>query len=130
MAGKKSTSDEEIISAIITHRTFREAAESLGISPRTITARMRSREFRSLYLYAKTDLLRAATFSLADHLSEAVDVISEIRNDQSANPAIRLQAAHSLLSHAGKYSAKLTADEHDSRVEGEDPLDFSDLGFS
>ena len=97
MANKKAISDEEIISALLQHSTISEAAAAVGLSTRAIYDRMDSREFRSIYLWAKQDIIRSAVFSVNAKLSDAVDTIAEIMADPGNNPAIRLQAAKMIL---------------------------------
>ena len=120
----KAVSDEEIIAAILQHGTLREAAEAVGITPRTIYDRMDNRAFRSLYMSAKDDIIRGAVFSINGKLSAAIDAVTEIMQDTNNNPAIRLQAAQTILNNAGKFAERLTKDEYNSRAEGLSPYDI------
>lgn len=118
MAGKKNTkavSDEEIISALIQHGTIQEAAQAAGISPRTVYDRMDDKEFQAVYRWAKTDLVRTAVFSINEKLSAAVDTVAGIMNNKDVNPAVRLQAAQTILNNAGKFAGRLELDERESR---------------
>ena len=121
---KKAVSDEEIIAAILQHGTLKEAAQAAGISTRAIYDRMKNRAFRSLYMAAKNDIIRRAVFSINEKLSDAIDAVSEIMKDKNNNPAIRLQAAQTILNNAGKFAERLTKDEYNSRAEGKDPFSF------
>lgn len=121
----KAISDEEIIAAILQHGTMKEAAAAAGISTRALYDRMESREFRSMYMAAKNDIIRGAVFTINGKLSQAVDTVAEIMADQSNNPAIRLQAAQTILNNAGKFSARLAQDEYNSRQEGMDLFPWS-----
>ena len=56
MAKTKCT-DEQIIAALLSHGTIKEAAEACGISPRTVYDRMNEREFRAAYMEAKNELM-------------------------------------------------------------------------
>lgn len=125
MANNKGVSDEEIIAAILQHGTIKEAAAAAGISTRTIYTRMDNREFRSLYMSAKDDIIRKAVFSINGKLSAAVDAVTEIMQDKEVNPATRLQAAQTILNNAGKFAERLAHDESCSRQEGKSPyFDF------
>lgn len=124
MANTKAVSDEEIIAAILQHGTMKEAAAAAGISTRAIYDRMESREFRSLYMAAKDDLIRQAVFSVNRKLSQAVDTIAEIMTDPDNNPAIRLQAAQTILKNAESMAGRLSREEYNSRAEGKGPFDF------
>lgn len=124
MANRKAISDEEIIAAILQHGTMKEAAGAVGMTPRAIYDRMENREFRSLYMTAKDDIVRGAVFSINRKLSEAIDTVAEIMKDPNTNPAIRLQAAQTILNNAGKFAERLAQDEHSSRMEAKGPFDF------
>lgn len=120
----KAVSDEEIIAAILQHGTLKEAAQAVGITPRTIYDRMENREFRSLYMSAKDDIIRGAVFSINQKLAQAIDTVAEIMQDKEVNPATRLQAAQTIIGNAGKFAERLTRDEYNSRTEGKSPFAF------
>ena len=120
----KAVSDEEIIAAILQHGTLKEAAQAVGITPRTIYDRMENREFRSLYMSAKDDIIRGAVFSINQKLAQAIDTVAEIMQDKEVNPATRLQAAQTIIGNAGKFAERLTRDEYNSRAEGKSPFAF------
>lgn len=65
-----------------------------------------------MYRAAKADLIRAAVFNLNNQLQEAVNTVAEIMADKENNPAIRLQAAQTILNNAGKFSQRLQIDEN------------------
>ena len=119
MAGKKESaiSNEEIIAALLQSGTIKAAAEKLGITARSIYDRMDEREFRAEYMEAKNDILRKAVYSINDKLSEAIEAITEIMNDPKNNAATRLQAAQTILNHAGRFSERLAREEYQSRSE-------------
>lgn len=112
----KAVTNEEIIAALIQHGTIKAAAEAAGITPRTIYDRMNDNDFRSQYLEARTDIIRKAVFSINMKLAEAVEAVADIMNDKEVSPAIRLQAAQTILNNAGKFASRLTSDEQNSRI--------------
>ena len=124
MAKVKAVSDEEIIAAILQHGTIKEAADAVRLTTRAIYDRMESREFRSMYMAAKDDIIRGAVFSINGKLSKAIDTVQEIMQDKDNNPAIRLQAAQTIINNAGKFAERLTKDEYNSRQEGRSPFDI------
>lgn len=121
----KAVSDEEIIAALLQHGTVKAAAEAAGTTPRTIYDRMQDRTFRAAYSAAKDDIIRKAVFSINEKLSEAIDEVAAIMTDKEISPAIRLQAAQTILNNAERFAARLRSDETYSRHEGQDPFDFS-----
>lgn len=120
----KAISNEEIIAALLQHGTIKEAAAAAGTTPRTIYDRMNDREFRAEYMEAKNDIIRKAVFTINEKLSAAIDAVAEIMTDKDNNPAVRLQAAQTILNNAGKFAERLTHDEYQSRNEGKSPFDF------
>lgn len=121
----RAISNEEIIAALLQHGTVREAAEAAGTTPRTIYDRMKDREFRADYMEAKNDIIRKAVYSINAKLSEAIDAVADIMNDADTNPAVRLQAAQTIISNAAKFAERLTKDERQSRLEAARfPFDF------
>ena len=75
---KNSTavSDEEIIAALLSSGSIQEAAQAVGIAPRTIYDRMGTRDFRAVYSAAKSDIIRQAVFSMCGNIAAAVNVTS------------------------------------------------------
>lgn len=114
MAREKKATDEQIIAALLNTGTLRAAAAAVGISERTIYDRMTSREFQALYKAAKTDIIRAVVFNITNRLREAVDTIADIMQDPGSSPAVRLQAAQTILNNVGKFAQRLQDEETDT----------------
>lgn len=111
MAREKKATDEQIIAALLSNGTIQAAAEAVGLSPRTIYDRMNSGDFQALYKAAKADLIRAAVFNINNQVQAAINTVIEVMQDSSNNPAIRLQAAQTILNNAGKFAQRLQTDE-------------------
>ena len=111
MAKAKAISDEQIIAALLSSGTIKEAAAAVGLSERAVYDRMNGDGFSALYCSAKADVMRAAVVGINEHIHEAIDTIADIMHDRSNNPAIRLQAAQTLLNNAVKFSERLTSAE-------------------
>lgn len=116
----KTISDEVIITSLIKNGTVRASADAIGISEKTIHDRMRDGEFKVLYKIAKADIIRKAIFDLNNSLGEAVATTVEIMSDKSINPAIRLQAAQTILNNANKFAERLEQDENKVSQQRED----------
>lgn len=133
MARIKGVENEVIIAALLQSGSMKEAAAAAGVSPRTIYDRMKDNEFRAEYMTAKNDIMRKAVFSMNEKLAQAVDTIAEIMTDKDNNPAIRLQAAQTLMNNAGKYSTILQEKEYAAQAEGKTTADkisdIIDFGF-
>lgn len=123
----KAISNEEIIAALLQHGTVKEAAEAAGTTPRTIYDRMKDRAFRAEYMEAKNDIIRKAVYSINAKLSEAIEAVAAIMNDTDTNPAVRLQAAQTIINNAAKMAERLTKDEYSSRTEAQNPFNLEDM---
>lgn len=108
---QKAISDEQIISALLNHGTLKATAAALKISERALYDRMNTGEFQGLYKSARADLLRQAVNKINAQLEAAVDTVAEIMADKNNNPAVRLQAAQTLLNNVAKFTERLQKSE-------------------
>ena len=109
----KKIADEQIIAAIMEHGTIQAAAVATGAAPRTIYDRMLTKPFKAMYQAARADVLRGAAASLNSQIENAVATIEEIMLDREVPPAVRLQAANSIIAGAEKFADKLAdREEH------------------
>lgn len=118
------TCNEQIIAALLQHGTIKDAAAAVGVKPRTIYDRMQTREFRAEYMEAKNDIIRKAVFSINHKLSAAIDAVCEIMTDKETSPAVRLQAAQTIINNASKFAERLTRDEYQSREAAKSPFEI------
>ena len=121
----KAVSNEEIIAALLQYGTIKEAAAAAGTTPRTVYDRMKNdRDFRGEYAEAKNSIVRKAVFSINERLEQAIEAVCDIMNDPETNPAVRLQAAQTILNNAAKFNERLTKDESHARSESTNPMDI------
>jgi predicted DNA-binding ArsR family transcriptional regulator len=104
-------SDEEILAALLSSGTVREAASAAGLPIRTLYDRMNTPDFQIMYREARAEILRAAVHNMNAQIQEAVNTIAGIMTNEEINPATRLNAAQTLLSNAAKFSARLQVEE-------------------
>lgn len=107
----KAISDEQIITALLNHGTLKATAAALKLSERALYDRMNTGEFQGLYKAAKADMLRQAVCKINAQIAAAVDTVAEIMADKENNPAVRLQAAQTLLNNAAKFAQHLQSTE-------------------
>lgn len=107
MASVRAVSNEELIAAILSSRTLTEAANKAGISLRTLQERMHEHEFRLAYTDAKSEVLRAAVQATNAHLTEAIETVADIMKDKTTNPAVRMQAAQTIINQSVKIIDRL-----------------------
>lgn len=118
--GRKSViSDEQIIAALLSNGTISAAANTVGISERSLYDRMNEGEFIALYKAAKADLIRTAVVSLNNQVQAAIDTVAEVMQNKENNPAVRLQAAQTILNTASKFAQRLQAEEQSVVVQNE-----------
>lgn len=111
MAKQRAVTDEEIIAALLSSGTIKEAAAAVGLTQRTLYERMTDGEFQVLYKSARADILRQAVHRLNAHTAAAINTIAEVMSSEDTNPAIRLQAANALLTATDKFTGRLSAAE-------------------
>ena len=118
---QKAISDEQIIAALLTHGTIKEAAAAVDLSERALYDRMNTGEFQELYKAAKADLLRSAVLRLNSHLLKAIDTTAELMDSNGGvvKPAIRLQAAQTILNSACKFASRLQDTENSTIAQAE-----------
>ena len=112
--------NEIIIAALLQHGTIKEAAAAAGTSQRTIYNRLRGdQDFRVDYMEAKAGIVRAASIALNAKLGKAIDTVNEIMLDTEINPAIRLQAAQTIIGNAARFTERLSDEEGKAIEEAE-----------
>ena len=108
MAKKETAvSNEKIIAALMNSSTLAQAAQAAGISSRGLYDRMTDQQFRAEYQAAKAAVMREAVNNLNSRIGAAISTIAGIMEDTEANPAIRLQAAQTILNTAAKFTERL-----------------------
>ena len=68
---------------------------------------MTDQQFRAEYQAAKAAVMREAVNNLNSRIGAAISTIAGIMEDTEANPAIRLQAAQTILNTAAKFTERL-----------------------
>ena len=115
MAKIKRASDEEVITALIEQGSVAKAAEVVGLAPRTLYDRLNDKDFVIMYREARTDIMRSAVLLLNKKVVEAIEAVSDILNDTTVNPAVRLQAAQTLIKNAAAFNGFLGTVEDENR---------------
>lgn len=96
--------DEQILAALLSCGAIAEAARVAGVSKPIIYHRLADKEFKAEYDHRRTMILNEACNKLQTALTKAVDTISEIMEDTSSAPQIRLNAAALILQNCLKYT--------------------------
>jgi hypothetical protein len=93
---------EEAIAALLTHRTFEEAAREVDVSTKTLLRWQKEPEFDNAYREAKRAAFGQSIARLHHLSSAAVSTLGKIMLDSAMPPATRVRAADSILDHATK----------------------------
>ena len=99
----KSRKADNILQALLTHRTIREAAQTAKVSERVIYDYLADPAFESRYRAARDDIIRGVSNHLRECMGEAVDIIADIMRDKENRVADRLAAAKAVLEFGDKY---------------------------
>lgn len=109
----QAVTDEKIVAALIANKSKKEAAKAAGISEQTLYNRLKAPECRALFAQEMADILRETTLTVKSKLSDAINTIDEIINNKEVNPAVRLQAAQTMINTIIKLDSQLIdADEY------------------
>ena len=103
----RSRKTDNILQALLTHHTIREAAVAAKVTERTVYDHLTDPDFKARYQAARDDVLRGAANNLRERMSEAVNVIAAIMNDGTAPHRERRAAACAILEHGAKYTETL-----------------------
>jgi len=106
-----TVTDEQIIVMLMSKGTLKDTAAGLSISERTLYEKMKTTEFKEKYKNAKLDIVRKAIYEINRQVGAAVGTVTEIMLDSSVNPAIRLQAAQTILTHSHKFTDRINYEE-------------------
>ena len=99
----KKLNDERIVLALLAAGNVRAAAQTAGVSERTIRARLKEPDFNKLLTEIKSQAVQAATSALSDSMGEAVAVLRDVMTDTDNAAAVRLQAASEILRQALRF---------------------------
>ena len=103
MIVSKSRKADNILQALLAHRTIREAAAAAGVSERVVYDYLSDPDFEARYKASRDDIIRGVSNNLRDKMNEAVDIIGDIMRDEENRPNDRLSAAKAVLEYGGKY---------------------------
>ena len=84
---------EQVVVALLSHRSIEEAAHEVGVTPNTLLRWMREPEFRNACREARHTVFSHAIGRLQDAAGAAATTLLKIMLDTSVPPATRLRAA-------------------------------------
>ena len=93
---------EEAIVALLSHRTVDEAANAVGIAPRTLLRWLQIPEFRAKYLKARREVVAQAVARLQQATGAAGITILKLMTDPNVPASVKLRAAEGIFALALK----------------------------
>ncbi len=99
----KKVSDEQLLEALLVHGGAGRAADALHITPNAIYKRLQNPDFRAQFHAAQGTIIASASAKMSAGLGDAVTALVDVLNDRSVTPAVRVQAASTLLNHCQRY---------------------------
>ena len=93
---------EGAIVALLTKRNVEEAAQSAGISIRTLMRWLKIPEFQKAYREARRQAFGQSIARLQQATTAAATTLMKIMVDPAAPASVRVRAADSIFSHAAK----------------------------
>ena len=91
---------EMLIVALLSLPTIEAASKATGISDRTARRWFQLPHFQEAYRIAKSLAFDEALEGLRDHTKSAIDRIKAIMDSTEVDPAVRLRAAHIVLTQS------------------------------
>lgn len=98
--------DEQLVTAIMTHISNRKAAAALGISERQFYNRTSSPAFKEKLTRARGRVMDNAVALLTGRMNEAIGTMVIIMRDEKAPPQTRLNAASAIMGNVLKLSER------------------------
>ena len=98
-----NSAKEQVLAALLTSPTIREAAKKTGVSERTINGYIREdTEFRKAYDEHRQAIIREASEKLTSAFTSAVDTLCDVMENSENNAATRVTAAKAIIEHGMK----------------------------
>lgn len=101
---KKETAREKIIDGLLTNTTVRETAQAVGVSEATIYRHMKDEDFQRRYKERRRAMLEDNCHKMQASMSQAIDKLLNIINDDSIGNQVRLNAIDMLLRHTQRLT--------------------------
>ena len=97
MLARQIQNNEQLIIALVTTSTIKDAALKAGVSEATIYKRLKDKEFKKAYADDRQKLIENSATALSLQLGDAVTALGEIVRDKETPAAVRLQAADTII---------------------------------
>lgn len=109
--------DERIIAAILSTSSVQDAADMAGISPRTISNRLKEPDFKKKLDEARRELWKGYAKSLQSSVGKAIQTTVEIMENPEAPAQVRLNAAESIIRNSLRLNEQTDFSERLEAIE-------------
>jgi len=113
---KFSRLKERAISNLLVMPTLTEAAVGSGVSEKTLRRWLKNEEFSRLYAEERTRQMRSIANSLRAAALKCVSVLETIRDDEKANPAVKVAACRVILDNHCRAAELVELDDLVERI--------------
>lgn len=103
MGKKPSIPDEQVLTALLSFGSVRQASMQLGCSRDTIYRRLQREDFKTRYKALQGAIVDLTCSDLVAALSDAVEALHAIVVSDSTNDNAKISASDSLLRHGIRY---------------------------
>lgn len=89
--------DNQLISALLSCPTIKQASESVGLSEQSVYSRLRKPDFRAQLQNARDNQFQVISSKLEDANFKALDTLINILDDSEVSAGIKVKASQTLL---------------------------------
>ena len=107
----KRLTDEKIIEALLVSGSIKDAANTLGVTQKTVYSRMKNPAFVELYRGARHSVLQSATLRLQSNIATAADTLIAIMTNTNVANQTRVAAAAAVLQYAKSFTEEIDLSE-------------------
>ena len=97
MTSRRTSKKSKAIVALLSGKTNSQAAQSAGVTERTIYRWLSDPSFRSELSEAERQMIESATRQMSSLQEKAINVLDQLLESQDVSPQIRLSTAKSIL---------------------------------
>lgn len=89
--------DNQLISALLSSATIKQASDKVGLSEQAVYSRLRKPDFRTKLQNARDNQFQVISSKIEDANFKALDVLINILGDKEVSAGVRVRAAQTLL---------------------------------
>ena len=97
MTSRRTTKKSKAIVALLSGKTNSQAAQSAGVTERTIYRWLSEQSFQTELHEAEQQMIESSTRQMSSLQEKAINVLDQLLVSQDVSPQIRLRTANSIL---------------------------------